>query len=89
MVERSWKTQAAAFTRKAARCSGGWDAALTISRGQRRARGTGQLGVRPALLEQCHLKWGGLQRVPGDAFVITAYLTDNVKKGRVLWPTGA
>ena len=22
-----------------------------------------------------------------DAFVITAYLTDNVKKGRVLWPT--
>ena len=26
---------------------------------------------------------------PGDAFVITAYLTDTVKKGRVLWPTGA
>ena len=25
--------------------------------------------------------------LPGDAFVITAYLTDNVKKGRVLWPT--
>jgi hypothetical protein len=24
--------------------------------------------------------------LPGDAFVITAYLTDNVKKGRVLWP---
>ena len=23
----------------------------------------------------------------GDAFVITAYLTDKVKKGRVLWPT--
>ena len=22
-----------------------------------------------------------------DAFVITAYLTDKVKKGRVLWPT--
>jgi hypothetical protein len=25
--------------------------------------------------------------LPDDAFVITAYLTDNVKKGRVLWPT--
>jgi hypothetical protein len=25
--------------------------------------------------------------LPGDAFVITAYLTDNVKEGRVLWPT--
>ena len=25
-------------------------------------------------------------RLP-DAFVITAYLTDKVKKGRVLWPT--
>jgi len=24
---------------------------------------------------------------PGDAFVITAYLTDKVKKGRMLWPT--
>lgn len=24
---------------------------------------------------------------PGDAFVITAYLTDKVKKGRVRWPT--
>lgn len=24
--------------------------------------------------------------VDGDAFVITAYLTDSVKKGRVLWP---
>jgi hypothetical protein len=24
--------------------------------------------------------------LPGDAFVITAYLTDSVKKGRVLWP---
>ena len=22
-----------------------------------------------------------------DAFVVTAYLTDRVKKGRVLWPT--
>jgi hypothetical protein len=25
---------------------------------------------------------------PGDAFVITAYLTDQLKKGRLLWPTG-
>jgi arginine repressor len=25
--------------------------------------------------------------LPGDAFVITAYLIDNVKKERVLWPT--
>jgi arginine repressor len=25
--------------------------------------------------------------LPGEAFVITAYLTDNVKEGRVLWPT--
>jgi hypothetical protein len=24
---------------------------------------------------------------PDDAFVITAYLTDKPKKGRVLWPT--
>jgi hypothetical protein len=24
--------------------------------------------------------------LPDDAFVITAYLTDKVKKGRVLWP---
>jgi hypothetical protein len=23
----------------------------------------------------------------GDAFIITAYLTDKVKKGQVLWPT--
>jgi hypothetical protein len=25
--------------------------------------------------------------LPADAFVITAYLTDKVKKGRVLWPS--
>ena len=25
--------------------------------------------------------------LPDDAFVITAYLTDKVKKGRVLWPS--
>lgn len=25
----------------------------------------------------------------GDAFVVTAYLTDKVKKGRVLWPNTA
>ena len=24
--------------------------------------------------------------LPGDAFVVTAYLTDSVKKGTVLWP---
>lgn len=25
--------------------------------------------------------------LPADAFVITAYLTDKMKEGRVLWPT--
>ena len=25
--------------------------------------------------------------LPDDAFVVTAYLTDSVKKGPVLWPT--
>lgn len=27
-----------------------------------------------------------VKMLPDDAFVITAYLTDKVKKGRVLWP---